>query len=332
MQTLSEIREILSSAGCRPRRSLGQNFLIDAKLMGKLLELADLPVVSEVERPVVSSTLRLRPDGSEVEGTGRETVLEVGAATGSLTEELIARAASVVAVELDRSLAEILRRRVGKATNLVILNRDVLAGKHKIAPEVLDALAGAGQVHLVANLPYNISVPLIMNCLVLSWQVEKKRLPAPFFSRLTFTVQREVAERLSSGPGSKSYGPASVIVALLTRITCGRAIPPEAFWPRPKVDSRMLRLDFDAKSARRLVDIDSLSAVLSATFGHRRKMISAAAKHKSLPFPPERFASALAEVGIDPSVRPEQVSPQSFLALSNLLSDVDAHESSNVVQ
>ncbi|MDY7010072.1 MAG: rRNA adenine dimethyltransferase family protein [Planctomycetota bacterium] len=338
MQTLSEIREILSAAGYRPRRGLGQNFLIDAGLMDKLLELADLPVVSEAEWPVVSEaewpvvSEAERLVVSEVERAGSETVLEVGAATGSLTEELIARAGRVVAVEVDKSLADILHRRVGQAKNLVILNRDALAGKHEIAPEVLESLGGSVRVHLVANLPFNISVPLIMNCLVLSWRVEKKRLPAPLFSRLTFTVQREVAERLTFGPGGKSYGPAGIIVALLTRITPGRAIPPEAFWPKPKVNSRMLRLDFDVEAARRIIDIDVLTAVLSATFGHRRKMISAAAKHKYLPFPPDRFRSALSEAGIDPSARPEQVSPQSFLALSNLLSDVGTQKSSNVVQ
>lgn len=311
MQTLSEIREILSAAGRRPRRSLGQNFLIDAKLMGKLLELADL--------------------------RGGETVLEVGPATGSLTEELIARAGFVVAVEVDRSLAEILRRRVGGAKNLVILNRSVLAGKHKIAPAVLDALSGAGRVQLVANLPYNIAVPLIMNCLILSWRSVRRGgqdapAPAVCFDRLTFTIQQELADRLTSGPGSKAYGPVSVITALLSRAETGRAAPPEAFWPRPKVDSRMLRLDFDANLAGRLLDADVLSAVLSATFGHRRKMISAVVKQKPPPFPPERFLSALSEVGIDPSVRPEQVSPQEFLTVANALSDAVSREPPNMIE
>ena len=352
MQTLSEIREILSAAGRQPRRSLGQNFLIDAKLMGKLLELADL--------------------------RGGETVLEVGPATGSLTEELIARAACVVAVEVDRSLAEILRRRVGGAKNLVILNRSVLAGKHKIAPEVLDALSGAGKVQkdsrdtgdkdlrrkkeksfipcipcipasfsslppnrnfcdLVANLPYNIAVPLIMNCLILSWRSVRRGgrdapAPAVCFSRLTFTIQQELADRLTAGPGSKAYGPVGVIAALLSRAETGRAAPPEAFWPRPKVDSRMLRLDFDANLAGRLLDAGVLSSVLSATFGHRRKMISAVAKQKSPPFSPERFLSALAEVGIDPSVRPEQVSPQEFLTVANALSDAVSSEPPNMIE
>ncbi len=306
MQILSEIREMLSAAGLRPRKRLGQNFLVDANLMGKMLELADVH--------------------------SGNTVLEVGPATGSLTEELLTRAGKVVAVEADAGLAGILRHRLGQEEKIVILNRDVLAGKHEIAPEVLDALKGAGNVQLVANLPYNIAVPLIMNCLVLSWKAGKKRGQEPFFSRLTFTVQREVAERLSAGPGSKAYGSVSVLVALLTRATAGRVIPPEAFWPRPKVHSQMLRLDFDADAADRLVDANMLSAVLSATFGHRRKKITSAAKRTDLPFSSRDFLSALDKAGIDPSVRPEQVCPNSFLVLANALSDAVSREPPNMIE
>ncbi|MCK4626943.1 MAG: ribosomal RNA small subunit methyltransferase A [Phycisphaerae bacterium] len=299
MQTLSEIRDILSAAGLRPRRSLGQNFLVDANLMGKLLELADLQ--------------------------GGETVLEVGPATGSLTEELLTRAAGVVAVEADRALTEILRQRLGHKENLVILGRDVLAGKHEIAPEVLDALSEVENVQLIANLPYNIAVPLVMNCMVLSWKAVCGATAPICFTRMTFTVQREVAQRLLAGTGSKAYGPVSVLVALLTRATAGRVIPPEAFWPKPKVRSQMLRLDFDAKAAKRLVDMEVLSSVLSATFGHRRKKITSAAKRTDLPFSPQDFLWSLAKAGIDPSVRPEQVSPQEFLTIANTLCDADTH-------
>ena len=302
MQTLSEIRDILSADGLRPRKRLGQNFLVDANLMRKLLELADV--------------------------RGTDTVLEVGPATGSLTEELIIRADKVVAVEADTGLTGTLCRRLGQKENITILNCDVLAGKHEIAPEVLDALSESENVHLVSNLPYNIAVPLIMNCLVLSWR-GKKRLLTPFFSRLTFTVQREVAQRLLAGPGSKAYGPVSVLVALLTRATAGRVIPPEAFWPKPKVHSQMLRLDFDAEAAKRLIDMEVLSSVLSATFGHRRKKITSAAKRTDLPFSSQDFLWSLAKAGIDPSARPEQVSPLEFLTVANALSDVVSREPPN---
>ena len=300
VQKLSEIRELLLSAGKRPQGRLGQRFLIDANLMSKLLELAEL--------------------------AGDETVLEVGAATGSLTEELLERAGRVVAVELDSKLAEILLRRLGGRERLTVLNCDVLAGKHALAGEVLGELAGEDSVHLVANLPYNIAVPLILNCLLLSWravrpEVGRDPAGAVTFGRLTFTIQRELAERLTAEAGG-GYGPAAVIVALLARATPGRAVGPEALWPRPKVDSQILRLDFEPDRAGRLADAAVLSQVLSMTFGQRRKKIIAAARRKDLPFGGEAFLAALDRAGIDRSARPEQVPPAGFLALANTLAGV----------
>ncbi|KPK84190.1 MAG: hypothetical protein AMJ81_06270 [Phycisphaerae bacterium SM23_33] len=298
MQKLSEIKQLLARAGHRPRRGLGQSFLIDPNLMNKLVSLAGL--------------------------TGGETVLEVGAATGSLTEELLGRARRVVAVEMDKALAEILGRRLSQRENLTILNRDALAGKHALAAEVLAALAPDRSVHLVANLPFSVAVPVIINCLLRSWQAVKAGRAAEGsaqvrFDTLTFTVQKELADRLTAGVGEAAYGRVSVIVALLSRVQAGKVMPPEAFWPRPKVHSQMVRLDFDAAAAARLADAASLCAVLSATFGLRRKQVAAAARSRSFPFPREQFLAALASAGIDAGRRPQEVAPGGFLALANLL-------------
>jgi len=299
MQTLTEIKGLLAGRGAGPRRALGQNFLIDRNLMDKLLELAAL--------------------------AGTETVLEVGSATGSLTEELADRAGRVVAVELDRRLAPILADRVGGRKNVTLVAGDVLAGKHALSPAVLAELAGASQVHLVSNLPYNVAVPVIVNCLLSSWRTVAAGGPGPEavrFDRLTFTVQRELAERLTDGAGGRHYGPAGVVAALLARATEGRDLPPAAFWPRPKVQSRMLRLDFDAASAARLADAGTLQAVLSATFGHRRKKLASAARSRGFPYAREAFLSALAQAGVDADLRPEQVAPEGFLAMANVLQEV----------
>ena len=250
---------------------------------------------------------------------GGEAVLEVGAGTGSLTEELLQRARRVVAVEVDPVLAEIVRRRLAGRGNLTVLNCDVLAGKHTIAPQVLELLRGEGNVHLVANLPYNVAVPLILNCLLASWRAARSREDRPVcFRRLTFTAQRELVERMTAGAGA-AYGPASVIVALLAGATPGRLMRPQSFWPRPKVSGQMLRLDFDADRAARLADAKTLSAVLAAAFGQRRKKVAAAGKRKHLPFPAEHFGRALAQAGVDPAARPEQIRPDGFLALANAL-------------
>lgn len=295
MQKLSEIKALLAARGHRPRRGLGQSFLIDPNLMGKLLELADL--------------------------TGRETVLEVGAATGSLTEELLERADRVVAVEVDKALVAILRQRLGGRENLTVVHGDALAGKHALAPAVLTALAPGRGVHLVANLPYSAAVPVVVNCLLCSWRAARAPGSTPVgFERLTFTVQKELADRLTAGPGGGDYGRVSVIAALLARAQAGRTMSPQAFWPRPKVHSQMLRLDFDAAAAAGVADAESLLTVLSATFGLRRKKIATAARSRDFPYPRGRFLAALASAGIDPALRPQQVDPGQFRALANALS------------
>ncbi len=294
MQTLSQIKALLSSAGAAPRKRLGQVFLIDRNLMGKLLSLA------EVE--------------------GEAPVLEVGAATGSLTEELLSRCGRVVAVEKDPRLAAILRARLGDRQGLTVIQGDVLSGKHALAPAVLDALAGAERARLVANLPYSVAVPVILNCLVNSWRAAcRPGPPAVRFDRLTVTVQRELAERLLAPVGSGSYGPASVVVALLSRPTPGRVLPPHVFWPRPKVDSQMLRLDFDPDAAAAVADAAQLSAVLAAAFAHRRKKLSTTCRTRGFPFAREAFLAAAGEAGIDPGERPHRVAPEGFRALANAL-------------
>ena len=142
MQTLQEIRELLESFGLAPQRRFGQNFLIDQNLLLKLLELAEVDAA--------------------------RTVLEVGPGTGSLTEELLARAGKVVAVEIDSGMHRLLQERLGGKSNLVLLHRDILVGKHALAGEVVEALGPCAD--LVSNLPYNIATPLVAQCLVNSWE------------------------------------------------------------------------------------------------------------------------------------------------------------------
>lgn len=292
MQTLREIRRLLDEAGLRPRRQLGQSFLIDGNLLGKLLELAEL--------------------------SGGETVLEVGAGSGSLTEELLDRAAQVVAVEIDRGLCELLRRRLGGRENLRLICGDVLAGKAALCPGVLGALRPGS--HLVANLPYRIAAPLLADCLMESWRSQRGRSGARCsFERLTFTVQKELAERLSASCGGEAYGPVSVLTALLGRIRLGPAVPASAFWPRPKVVSRIVRVDFDPAGAGALADADVLRAALSLAFGQRRKQVRSILRRKAAPFAPEALAWALAAAGIDPARRAEQIHPGQYLAFANAL-------------
>ena len=288
-----------------PQRQFGQCFLIDLNLMAKVLELADLK--------------------------GDETVLEVGPGTGSLTEELLSRAKRVVTVEIDRGLCQLLRENFADRPNFTLICGDVLAGKHAISPEVIAAL-GEGSVNLISNLPYNVATPLIAECLVSTWRrvVGGDSLTCRF-ERLTFTVQREVADRLAACPGNAEYGPVSVLVSLLGRVTAGPVLPPTAFWPIPNVASRIMRIDFDDARAGQLVSVDRLQAVLNMVFGQRRKQIGSIMKRKgaklsdsstspgAVSLSNRDLESALAKAGIDPVLRAEVLMPEQFRFLTNAL-------------
>jgi 16S rRNA (adenine1518-N6/adenine1519-N6)-dimethyltransferase len=292
MQTLTEIRELLEAFGLAPQKRFGQNFLFDQNLLGKIVELA------------------------EVDGT--QTVLEVGPGTGSLTEELLQRAGRVVSVEIDNGLFRLLSQRLADRPNLVLLHTDVLAGKHAIEPKVIEALGT--RANLVANLPYNIATPIVAQCLISSWQALVGKIPSVCrFDRLTFTVQQEVAQRMVAPSGSYEYGPVSVIVSLLGKARFGPVVPNTAFWPKPQVVSRAVRIDFDPQAAGELADVASLKSVLSLAFNQRRKQIGSVVRRKNAAFAAEDFWKALETVGIDRTVRAEQITPHQFRALANAL-------------
>jgi 16S rRNA (adenine1518-N6/adenine1519-N6)-dimethyltransferase len=171
-----------------------------------------------------------------------------------------------VAVEIDRDLAAVLRERFLAAPTFRLIEGDALAGKHGLNPELAGAIAAASgegsAVRLVANLPYNIASPLIVELLLAGVEV------------LAFTVQREVADRLKAGPAQgKAYGPLSVIVQSLAEVEVLRPIPAEAFWPRPKVESALVRLrrrEIDPGLAGRERDFGRF---VTALFTMRRKTL-----------------------------------------------------------
>ena len=284
MQTLRQLRELFDAEGLHPKKRFGQCFLIDGNLMDRLLEMTEL--------------------------TGNETVLEIGPATGSLTEDILPRAARVVACEIDTQLSEVLKRRLDDPKLTVIVG-DVLAGKHEGAEEALAAVRPVA--HLVSNLPYNIATPVVALCLQLSWRAAHGDEAACRFDRLTFTVQKEVADRLAAGPGSKDYGPVSVLVSLLGKLELGPLVPATAFWPAPKVASRIVRIDWDPIAASRVDDLDDLTSLVQMAFGKRRKQIGAIFRATDRA---DTLLAAMAAAGVDPTSRPEQISPEQFLTMA----------------
>lgn len=287
--TQTEIRAILAEAGLRPDRRYGQHFLIDGNLMRLLVAEADL--------------------------TDTDTVLEVGPGVGNLTELLVESAGWVVAVEVDPRMAAIVRERLVGATNLDLLQADILADKHTIAPAALDALrrrarALSGETKLVANLPYQAATPLLAELV--------RADPPP--ERLVFTVQEEVAQRLAAEPGTREYGPIGVLVQALAEVEILRRLSPSVFWPRPKVWSSMVRVRPSDARRRRIADVAVLRRTIEGLFIHRRKR---AARSLTLAdragASPEVWVKRLKTAGLDAEARGETYTVEEIVRLANSL-------------
>jgi 16S rRNA (adenine1518-N6/adenine1519-N6)-dimethyltransferase len=274
MQTLSEIRALLSRRGIRPKHRLGQNFLHDHNQIRKL----------------VDAGLAGEADGA------RRLVLEVGPGTGALTEALVERGCEVIACEIDRDMIAILRERFGD--RVTIVEGDVLASKHAIHPAVSGALAGR-DFKLIANLPYQIATPLIMNLL----------LDVATCRGQFVTIQKEVADRLLAKPGTKEYGPLSIVAQVFARIEPIGVVPPSCFWPEPEVTSAMVAVtpEWHAGAETRTHgagDRRAFARFVTNLFTKRRKQLgSIFGRDRALP------------AGIDPSWRPETLAPQQVVQL-----------------
>lgn len=273
-QTKDTITTLLASAGTQPKHRFGQNFMIDGNLV-RLIAAAGSP------------------------GPG-DLVIEVGPGTGTLTEVLLASGAEVLAVEIDRDLAGVLRERLGGEERFSLIEGDALGSKHALTAGLLErieaarGLGGAGgagrSVKLIANLPYNIASPLVIELLLAGVEL------------LVFTVQKEVADRLRARAGEEAYGPISATCQMLSRVEVLRTLPPQAFWPPPKIDSALVRLTGEDRLGG---EGRAFGAFVQKLFGARRKMMrKAIAEWTSDP------EGVLGGLGIDPTARCEVLTPE----------------------
>lgn len=283
VQTKHEIEQRLASLGIRPRKRWGQHFLIDGNLMRRLVAAAELD-----------------PD---------DLVLEVGGGTGGLTDLLVGRARRVLCVEVDRDLLALLSDRFESVDNIVLVRGDILESKHRLRPDVAKAVhrydgGSAGHVKLVANLPYQVATPLMMNLLI----------DYPEVRRLCFTVQAEVGDRITARPGCKDYGPLSIVSQLWCEIQTIARIPPQAFWPRPAVQSLMIRMDVRDRPLAKSVELAEFARLLRGVFDHRRKTLRAALGYVVDEPTRARIGSAF-----DATRRPESFSVDEWVQIFNLV-------------
>lgn len=287
MQTKRQVQQLLTSAGTGPHRRFGQNFLVDLNLARLLLDSAGIG-----------------PD---------DVVLEVGPGTGSLTEALAQRAGSVVAVEIDRTLAQIVQSQLAEAGNVKLIQDDALSRKGMLNPKVSEALTAAqqqsfGRLLLVANLPYDVASALMLNL-----------VKGPVVAdEIVVTVQKEVGDRMAAGPSSKDYGILSVLLGATGTVEILRVLKPSVFWPPPKVNSAIVRFVRREEKCRQIDDMTVFGDVASLFLGHRRKMLRACAKRAGGALASqERWMELFERCQIDPTHRPEQLSPAQYVQLAN---------------
>jgi 16S rRNA (adenine1518-N6/adenine1519-N6)-dimethyltransferase len=262
------IRALLDGIGASPRRGLGQNFVADPNTVRRIARLANV--------------------GAD------DHVVEIGAGLGSLTLALAETGASVIAVEVDPRIATVLREVLTDAgppaAAVTVVEADAMT------VDWATTLAGADRWTLVANLPYNVATPLVCDLLD----------TVPAIERMLVMVQREVAERFVSDPGSRQYGAVSVKIAYWAAARLVGVVPPSVFVPRPNVESALVDI---TRRPPPPTDHSALFALVRTAFGQRRKMLRRSlAEHVT----PEQFATA----GISPEARPEQLDVDAWCRLT----------------
>jgi 16S rRNA (adenine1518-N6/adenine1519-N6)-dimethyltransferase len=296
VQTKRQIQELLAAAGVRPIKQLGQHFLIDLNLMRLLIDSANIH--------------------------HNDVVLEVGCGTGSLTEAISEKAGHSVAIEYDQKLAEIAKTRLQDKKNVEIISSDILESKTNINHIILKALERArakykGRILLVANLPYNVASPVMLNLLKGPTTAEG----------MYVTVQKEIADRMRAEPGSSDYGTLSIYLGATGEVKMIRVLKPTVFWPRPKVDSAMVSFIRKDEKVSQIQDMLLFSEIVKLFMNHRRKMLKSCAKSALLLSRESKKGSRLAEINnwaeifercsIDSTQRPEQLPPQGYVAVAN---------------
>ncbi len=271
------VRALLERHGFHFSKALGQNFLIDPQIPVRIAD-------------------ALQAD----EHCG---VLEVGPGIGCLTEQLAARAACVLSVELDRRLEPVLRETLAGVPNAEVLYADIL--KQDLLFLVKEKLPQQTRL-FCANLPYNITTPVLTAV-----------LQSGCFDRTVVMIQREVADRICASPGGKEYGAFSLLVQWYTEPELLFTVPPHAFLPQPKVTSAVVRLNRRPAPPAEVADEELFFRTVRAAFGQRRKTLANALSAGFPELGREECRTAAADCGIDPGVRGETLSLADFAALAN---------------
>lgn len=263
------------------QKKYGQNFLIDAHVMNKIIKTAAV--------------------------TKDDLVIEIGPGIGTMTQFLCEAARQVIAIEIDKALIPVLSDTLSGYDNVKVIEGDVLK-------QDIGAIAGkyneGKPVKIVANLPYYITTPIIMG-------IFEKNVPV---KSITVMVQKEVAERMQAGPGTKAYGALSLAVQYYSKPYLAANVPENCFMPRPNVASAVITLDCYGEPVVKADNVKLMFSLIRASFQQRRKtLINGISNSSEVDIPKEKVIRALETMGLNPSVRGETLTLEQFATLSNML-------------
>ncbi len=276
--------EIIKKHGLKLTKALGQNFLTDFSVVQRIVD------ASEMDKDTLA--------------------IEIGPGVGSMTRELAERSAGVAAVEIDKRLIPALSENLSDYSNVSIINEDIMKADIDAIIKKYKELYNAKSVKVVANLPYYITTPIIMRFLEEVKGVDK----------MVFMVQKEVAERMVSGPGTKDYGALSVAVQFYSNPKIIFDVPPHCFIPQPEVHSTIIGLDILSEPPVEVADKNLYFKIVKASFGQRRKtLVNALSNSGFFNKSKEQIKQILEEMGLNGNIRGEVLTVAQFAQLSNLI-------------
>ena len=270
--------DILKKYNFNFQKKFGQNFLIDTHVLEKIMDAAEI--------------------------TKDDLVIEIGPGIGTMTQYLCERAREVIAVEIDKNLIPILNDTLSAYDNVEVINEDVL----KLDIKALAEKRNNGKpVKVVANLPYYITTPIIMGLF-------ESKVP---LKSITIMVQKEVADRMKTGPGSKEYGALSLAVQYYSDPKIMAEVPPNCFIPRPNVGSAVIRLDRCEEPKVKVADEALLFRIIRASFNQRRKTLVNGLSNGGIPVSKEELKGILIRLFDNENIRGEALNLQQFAALAD---------------
>jgi len=279
LENRREMREVMDRYHITAQKKYGQNFLTSEAILDGIIEAADL--------------------------TKEDTVLEIGPGLGTLTRRLSEAAGRVIAVEIDEALIPVLGETLHDYTNVEVINADIMKTDLKAV------IGDARRIHVVANLPYYITTPIVLRLLEYTEIVQS----------ITIMIQKEVAVRMQAGPGSKDYGALSLAVQYYSESEIVVEAPAEAFFPMPGVDSVVIRLESRDEPPVQVNNVDLMFKLIRASFNLRRKTLPNAIASGGLGFGRAQVESALEQMGKSLTVRGETFTMEEFAILTNLMED-----------